>query len=176
MAPLIVGARPSKRQVFKNGKLNLGCSSKLPSNLENECAAVAIKFGALQNQINGKNIKKATLRLYISHLPTDVGTTYAVNAFRSGWSTDYINYRLKPDHYDRPQTNIEPPITKAVPYDIDVTSIVLNWAEGRPNHGLLLRDLESSPPAFESRLTLFESLEDNSGSGRRPKIIVEFQK
>ena len=164
-------------RVFNSGKLNLGCNFiRIPANVQIWCASAAIKFGTLQNQINGKNIKKATLRLYISHLPEDVGTTYAVNAFSSAWSTNSITFGDHPDFYASPQTNIEPPVTSAIPYDIDVTSIVLNWAEGRPNHGLLLRELESNlPSSTVYRLTLFESLEDNSGSGRRPQIIVEFQ-
>ncbi len=136
---------------------------------------MAIKFGSLQNSISGRSIQRATLRLYVDYLPANL-TTYTVNAFAGSWSTNTITYNNAPGFYFANQVNFNSPVTTAVPLNIDITGIVTNWANGIwQNNGIIIQEPVAALPTISLiNVSGFESIEVNSGSDRRPQIIVEF--
>jgi hypothetical protein len=65
----------------------------------------------------------------------------------------------------------------ALPFTLDVTTIVRNWANGSfANNGLLLWDTVASfPPYSVLRAVTFDSAEWYASLGTRPQLVIRFQ-
>jgi hypothetical protein len=143
------------------------------------CLAAALKFD-IQDQIRGRTIRKATLRLDVLHLRGDFlfGPEYKVLAFADSWNPNSLTWNvLETLRFQNPQLTMRAP-NSAAPVDHDVTEMVQNWASGAgSNHGFLLYPIiPASGPGYNSiQATFFQSLEANKGSANRPKLIIEFE-
>ncbi len=168
----------SANTVYNSSSNECGCNfSVLPFNTEFVCGFVALKFGQLQSQISGRTVRRAVLRLHVRSLPANL-TTYAVNAFSGNWSTNTITYNNAPGYWLQRQVNTTSPSTSVIPYEIDITAIVRNWANGTwSNYGVILREIVPAtlPPVSLLNVSGFDSIEVNAGSDRIPQIIVEFE-
>ncbi|HEX7050967.1 MAG TPA: CARDB domain-containing protein [Longimicrobiales bacterium] len=162
---------------YPTGDLGVGCNfSVLSFGTEFVCASSALKFDGLQEQIAGRTIRSAVLRLYASSLPADDNTTFGVNAFSGPWSPSTLTYANQPSYFTTSQAQALPPTSTVVPLEFDVTAIVQNWASGVwANNGLLVRDLVSAlPPVSVIRATFFDSADSYDSPARRPQLIVTF--
>jgi hypothetical protein len=120
----------------------------------------AIYFDVM-NWIEGRTIEKATLKLRVEILPGDWNTKYKVNPFTSGWNTYTITMNNAPSYYTGYYALKDPPVTSAIPYEINITNIVQAWASGTiANNGVLIHDYNVSFPYYTAyRSTIFYSLE-----------------
>jgi hypothetical protein len=133
----------------------------------------------IQSKISGKTINRAILKLYPYILPADYSTTYGLMALAQTWSgaTVTSNNFDSPLVYTAVEKVLPPPVTTAVPLEIDVTDIVQYWANGTMiNYGFYLWDRNSSFPYTNAlRATGFESNEYYYNINRRPQLYLEYQ-
>ncbi len=169
-------------KVFSTSDNAAGCEylMNLMYGYDYTCVASALKFD-VQSQIAGRSVKTATLRLYVHMLRGDfsVTPTYLVAALVESWSTTTMNWNtLATMSYRNTGARIvNAPSTGTLPVDIDVTTIVQNWASGGfANNGILLYPYSGYPgytPSLE--ITYFYSRESYDLTTHRPQLIVEFQ-
>jgi hypothetical protein len=143
-------------------------------------AASALLFD-VQPQIAGQNIVRATLRLFVHTPRGDLSVTplVRVSAFASMWNPVTLTWNA----WQTLQVQatgaavIEAPASAAVPVDLDVTTIVRNWASSTwNNYGLQIDFLNHLYPGSTSlQTTRFQSLEQFTDPSRRPQLIIEFQ-
>ncbi len=140
------------------------------------CAAIALKFD-IQTQIAGRTIVNAKLRLYPYILPADWDTTYAASAFAGAWNTSIITWNNQPSHFQLGQSTVNPPTSTAVPLELDVKTIVQNWANGTwVNNGILIRDTTMIIPGYTAlRSTSFYSMNFYSTTAKRPELYLEYR-
>lgn len=131
----------------------------------------------IDNYISGRTIQKATLRLYVQTLPADLNTTYRINPFAGSWNTNTITYNNTPNYYTGYYSIKEPPVSGAVPWEVDITSIVQAWASGAiPNYGLYLWDNNIAWPGYTAyRATGFYSLETAYSDAVKPQLYIEIK-
>jgi hypothetical protein len=143
-------------------------------------AASAVLFD-VQTQIAGRNIVRATLRLFVHTPRGDLSVTplVRVSAFASMWNPITLTWNAWQTLQVHPTGTAvqDAPSGSAVPVDFDVTTIVRNWASSTWNNfGLQIDPLNHVYPGSTSlQTTRFESLEHFTDPGRRPQLIVEFQ-
>ncbi len=143
-------------------------------------AASALLFD-VQSQIAGRDIARATLRLYVHTLRADLSAAplVRVSAFASIWNPMTLTWnawRTMQVHAAGTSSRAAPS-SLSLPFDLDVTTIVRNWASGSwVNQGLQVDFLNHVYPGSTSlQKTRFQSLEVNVDPSRRPQLIVEFQ-
>jgi len=151
----------------------------LPLGTEYVCGEALMRFNA-QATIAGRTIISAELRLYVDYLGADAGTSFRVAAVARTWNTTTVtsnSFHNGSEVYNAGQVLRAPPTTGAVPFTIDVTTIVQNWANGSfTDNGLLLWDNVSTfPPVSVIRGVGFESADDNSGATRRPQLVIRYR-
>jgi hypothetical protein len=140
----------------------------------------ALKFD-VQSQIAGRNISKATLRLYVYMLRGEFSITPQIqmNAIASDWNPNTLTYHVYENMqiYLDGQVVKDAPVSAVVPFDFDVTYIVQQWASGNwPNYGFLLQPLNHVNLYTNSlQATSFQSLEYYNNSNQRPQLLIEFQ-
>jgi hypothetical protein len=143
-------------------------------------AASAVLFD-VQSQIAGRNIVRATLRLFVHTPRGDLSVTpfVRVSAFASMWNPVTLTWNAWQTLQVQPtgMAILEAPSSAAVPVDFDVTTIVRNWASSTWNNfGLQIDFLNHLYPGSTSlQTTRFQSLEQYVDPSRRPRLIVEFQ-
>jgi len=138
-------------------------------------ASMTLFWFDVQSAISGKNIAKATLKLWVHSLPADQ-TTYAANALKGSWNPSSVTFSNCPGYYSEGEAVKKSPVTPSLPYEIDVTEIVRLWANGSiPNYGIVIRDTYWTPPGSPSfRATEFCSLEQYDGVlEHRPSLFIE---
>jgi hypothetical protein len=165
--------------VYSNTDLAVGCNFSIgPFVSDYSCAATALKFN-VQSQIAGRAVQRAVLRLYPYILPADIGTTYRLAAFTTDWNPATLTYNnvFTMNLWVAGQSQVTPPVTTAFPLEFDVTTIVRNWASGLwGNYGLFIDDTaDTFPPLTLLRSTFFESVEYNTGTARRPTLVIDLQ-
>ncbi|NTV80920.1 MAG: DNRLRE domain-containing protein [Candidatus Aminicenantes bacterium] len=143
--------------------------------------AVAALLFDVQSQIAGRNIVRATLRLFVHTPRGDLSVTplVRVSAFASLWNPATLTWNA----WQTMQVQVtgtavqDAPSSPAIPVDLDVTTIVRNWASSTwNNHGLQIDSLNHSYPGATSlQTTRFQSLEQFFDLTRRPQLIIEFQ-
>jgi hypothetical protein len=143
-------------------------------------AASAILFD-VQSQIAGRTIVRATLRLFVHTPRGDLSVTplVRVSAFASMWNPITLTWNAWQTLLVQASGTavIDAPSGPAIPVDLDVTTIVRNWASSTWNNfGLQIDFLNHVYPGSTSlQTTRFQSLESFDDLGRRPQLIVEFQ-
>jgi len=143
-------------------------------------AASALLFD-VQAQIAGRDISRATLRLYVHTLRADLSVTplVRVSALASIWNPMTLTWNAwrTMQVHDAGTSTRTAPSSPSLPLDLDVTTIVRNWASGSwINWGLQVDFLGHVYPGSTSlQKTRFQSLEVNVDPSRRPQLIVEFQ-
>jgi hypothetical protein len=143
-------------------------------------AASALLFD-VQSQIAGRNIVRATLRLFVHTPRGDLSVTplVRVSAFASLWNPATLTWNAwQTMQVQATGTAVrDAPSSPAVPADFDVTTIVRNWASSTwNNYGLQIDALNHSNPGSTSlQTTRFQSLEQFFDLTRRPQLIIEFQ-
>jgi hypothetical protein len=138
-------------------------------------ASMSVFWFDVQSAISGRNIAKATLKLWVHSLSADQ-TTYAANALKGNWNPSTVTFSNCPGYYSEGEARKKSPVTPSLPYEIDVTEIVRMWANGSiPNYGIVLRDTDWSQPNGPSfRATEFCSLEQYDGiPAHRPSLVIE---
>ena len=163
--------------VFATNDMGVGCDFAIgPFRSDYICFAALLRFDGLQAQIAGRSISHAVLQLQPFELAADIGTTYSANAIASSWNPATVTFNTAPSFFTGSATTIAPPVTTAVPMEIDVTNIVRNWANGSwANNGIIVRDLASTFPALSLlRTTYFYSLEYFAGASSRPRLVINF--
>jgi hypothetical protein len=179
---VVKGGDPAlAKKVLESSELGIGCAFLYIGVSSNfMCFAAALKFD-IQDQIRGRTIRKATLRLGVLELRGDfeVNPEYKVQAFADSWSPTSLTWDLMESlrFFQNPQLIVRAPNGSGF-VDHDVTGMVQNWASGVwSNNGFaIIPILPASAPGYPSiQATLFESLEVNRGSANRPKLIIEFE-
>lgn len=163
--------------VFASNELAVGCDFAVgPFQSDYVCFATLLRFDGLQAQIAGRSISHAVLQLQPFDLPADIGTTYSASAIAAAWNPATVTFNTAPSLFTASSANFTPPVTTAVPTEVDVTNIVRNWANGSwANNGIIVRDLASSFPSLSLlRTTYFYSLEYFAGSTSRPHLVINF--
>jgi hypothetical protein len=142
--------------------------------------ASALYFNC-DSQIAGRNISKATLRLYVYLLRGEFSITPQIrlSAFATAWNPNTLTYNIYENMYiyNDGQSVKDAPVSAVVPFDFDVTYIVQQWASGNwPNYGFLLDPLNYQNLGDTSlQATSFQSLEEYYNLNQRPQLIIEFQ-
>ncbi len=142
--------------------------------------ASALKFD-VQSQIAGRNIAKATLRLYVYLLRGEFSITPQIklSAIATDWNPNTLTYNIYENMliYNDGQSVKNAPVSAVVPFDFDVTYIVQQWASGVfNNYGFLLEPLNYQNLGHESyQATSFQSMEYYYSSNQRPQLLIEFQ-
>lgn len=165
--------------VYRLGTLQVGCNlSVLPFSTEYVCGLGLMRF-PVQSQIAGRTILSAELRLYPFTLGADQQTSFRLGAVTHAWTTTTVTANSLLDGsevYSTGQSEQPAPITTALPYTFDVTTIVRNWANGSfANHGLLLWDTAGFPALSVLRSVAFDSADDFATQSTRPQRIIRFQ-
>jgi hypothetical protein len=143
-------------------------------------AASAVHFD-VQSQIAGRTIIRATLRLFVQTPRGDLSVTplVRVSAFASMWNPVTLTWNAWQSLLVQASGTavIEAPSSLATPVDLDVTTIVRNWASSTWNNfGLQIDFLNHAYPGSTSlQTTRFQSLEQFFDATRRPQLIIEFQ-
>jgi len=129
---------------------------------------------------HGRTITKATLRLTVWGPPTEFPARpqLRLSAFAADWSPSAVTWNICTALacHAAGEALVQAPTANG-PLDFDVTTIVANWASGTwNNYGLKLM-VDQPAPGMMGRLatTWFYSLEYNSTTDERPKLIVEYQ-
>ena len=129
--------------------------------------ATAVYFN-VNSQISGKTIKKAELRMQPSVIGiNNQSTMYNIEAISTTWTTTLTyNQTLSLGAWNGSLMTQRPPSSTSVPWVVDVTNYVRNWASGSwINHGILLYDLSTYPGQDAYRSTEFSNI----------VLYVEFQ-
>ena len=137
------------------------------------CASSLIYFD-VNADISGKTVSSATLKLYPEILPASYTTQYALWAIFDNWS-EGVTWNTQPQVYAGSIRFNQP--TSSLPLQIDVTTIVQNWANGTFNNfGFLLEDTKYNFP-FETHLraSFFCSKEGVPGCTRPPELVITYQ-
>ena len=151
-----------------------------PPGYETIQAASAVLFD-VQSQIAGRNIVRATLRLFVHTPRGDLSVTplVRVSAFASLWNPATLTWNAwQTMQVHATGTAVQDaPSSPAIPVDLDVTTIVRNWASSTwNNYGLQIDSLNHPYPGSTSlQTTRFQSLEQFFDLTRRPLLIIEFQ-
>jgi hypothetical protein len=129
------------------------------------------------NFIEGKTIQKAILKLYVKSIAADFNTKYMIRALAGGWNTNTLTYNNMPQRYTSPKVVKDLPVTTAVPWEVDITSIVQAWANGTfPNNGIIIEDNNISWPGYTAiRITEFYSTETAPNSNSKPQLYLEIK-
>jgi hypothetical protein len=164
---------------YRLGSLEVGCNfSVLPFSTEYVCGEGLMRF-PVQSQIAGRTIQSAELRLYPQSIGADLATNFRVAAVARTWSTTTVtsnNLHNGSEVYLAGQVQRAAPTTTALPFTLDVTSIVRSWANGTfVNNGLLLWDTATFPALSVLRSVSFDSADDFSDPARRPQLVIRFQ-
>ena len=166
---------------YSDGPLEVGVDYlRNALNYDTRQAAVALLFD-VQTQISGRDVARATLRLYVHTVRADLSVTplIRVSAFSSLWNPVTLTWNAwQTLQFQTSGTSArEAPSIQSLPFDLDVTTIVRNWASGSwLNYGFRIDFLDHAYPGRTSlQKTRFQSLESFVDPNRRPQLIVEFQ-
>jgi len=131
----------------------------------------------IMNFIEGKTIQKATLKLYVKSIAADFNTKYKIRALAGDWNTNTLTYNNMPQIYPNPKVVKDLPVTGAVPWEVDITSIVQAWANGTlQNKGILIEDNSIAWPGYTAiRITEFYSIETAPNSNSKPQLYLEIK-
>lgn len=137
------------------------------------CFKSLIYFG-VDADINGKTIISATLKLYPVFLPVEY-TQYEVWAVYNYWSSS-VTWNTEPLLYSGSGVVFNNPIS-TLPSEINVTSIVQNWANGTyTNYGFMVEDTNYSfPYDISFRATAFCSTEGVPSCTQPPQLEITYQ-
>ena len=149
--------------------------------------ASALKFD-LPAQITGRTVTKATLRLTVYEVRSDIQrsgptATMAIQLRASALATDWepaslswdvwasLGYQSDGEARAAAPNSLEPPV------GLDVTTIVRNWASGAwKNYGLrLAADTYTDPGGDSYGISNFYSSARNERPEQRPQRIIEYQ-
>jgi hypothetical protein len=131
----------------------------------------------IMNFIEGRTIQSAILKLHVISIPGDMNTDYKVRALAGSWNTNTITYNNTPARYTSYVAVEDPPYTNAIPWEVDITSIVQAWANGSiPNYGVILEDNHIVWPGYTAiRISYFHSLETAPNNGYKPQLYLEIK-
>jgi hypothetical protein len=137
-----------------------------PPGYETIQAASAVLFD-VQSQIAGRNIVRATLRLFVHTPRGDLSVTplVRVSAFASLWNPATLTWNAwQTMQVQATGTAVQDaPPSPAIPADFDVTTIVRNWASSTwNNYGLQIDPLNHSYPGGRPPQT--DALPESSSS------------
>jgi len=164
--------------VYQNADLSVGANwlySTLTGIQDFLIGASLVRFNVAS--LSGKTIDSATLELEVSY--TGVGyypRQWCVRAMATSWSPTTVTWNVieSSQYYTGSQINQNPPTYGGQIYDINVKTIVQNWASGAwSNYGLFFTSLDYTfPYATSYDAFAFYSLED--GGQGWPKLIVTY--
>jgi hypothetical protein len=108
-------------------------------------------------------------------LPAVYNTQYEVSAIYNIWYAD-VTWNTRPLVYGLSGVVFDQPITTALPYDINVTNIVQNWANGTyTNYGFLVEDTDYIfPYAIELRGAAYCGKE-GAPLCQPPQLVITYQ-
>lgn len=126
-----------------------------------------------------KKISKATLYLYVKTLPLESARqnmAIIVDVISGPIYFNSLTYNNYPGerNYEIPVTI---PSTTLNPIVIDLTEVVQNWTDGTwGNSGLIIGESNVVNACRDASVQLisFESMEDYSNPGRRPRLVIEY--
>ncbi len=130
----------------------------------------------VMEQIRGKTIRSATLNLYVRVLPGSTGTFYSVSAIADQWDPNRVTWNTRPKFLVYGTQRLRPCTSTAIPFTVNVTQIVQEWAKGSiPNLGIMLYDNEL--PAGDSGFlqTEFDSVDNYSNASRKPQLEITYE-
>jgi fibronectin type 3 domain-containing protein len=160
---------------FPTSPNDVGCNSSQSGAFSGHvCGAFAVKFSTLQQQIAGRSIASAVLRLTVRAVPQGLapGVSYSLSPYAADWNAN-ITFASSPNTTS-PAVSVPAPTVAGVTVDINVTSIVQAWANGTiPNFGLNMTDT-LIPTGNTFRGVSFHSTE-TGGAVSGPRLIVTFQ-
>jgi hypothetical protein len=139
------------------------------------CFDSLLKFDV--STLSGKTIDKATMRLTVED-PVPVSATRAnwhIEALSAPWSPATVTYNnFLEQAYQGSRIDLIPPYAAGETHEIDVTSIVQNWANGTwDNNGLFLGPSSVLFPCAEELDAFgFYSLGDPGQRG--PALVVTY--
>jgi len=145
--------------------------------------ASALKFN-VQSQIAGRTISSAKLRLYVQALRGDFTITpkIKVGAIAINWNSSTLTYNWWINNllvYNQGQVLVNAPSNSVLPLEVDITTIVQNWASGTfNNYGLSLTpDNHSYPGNSSLQTTFFQSTDQGKydSVSKRPQLIIQFE-
>jgi uncharacterized repeat protein (TIGR02543 family) len=165
--------------VYQNAYLGVGCNWMGLSYIGTQqflCALSLAKFNS--STLAGKTIDSATLKLVVQS--SGVGyypRNWLIRALATSWSPTTVTYNVVKNlnYYLASEIIQSPPTYSGQIYEINVTSIVQNWASGAwSNNGLLFGSQNYTFPYYTVSNDTFEfySLEDTAGDW--PKLIVTY--
>ena len=124
----------------------------------------------LNSQISGRNIKKATLKLYATTLADIKTHNYVVATVGASWNVTTLCWNNKPALYNPVGTSVCPGSTGW--WEVDITDIVKSWANNSiANNGVAIYDNNQAPTSanvdFRTRF--------NNANQNLPVLTVEYQ-
>ena len=129
-------------------------------------------FFDINNQIIGKNIRKATLKLWVNTKPdASVFSTFEVAIAAGAWTSGGLTWNNQPGYYTSPVNSQPTPAASSVWWEVDVTRLVKLWANGSvTNNGFVIRD-----PSTYIPYTSVDFSASFPNSSNRPVLNIEFQ-
>lgn len=129
-----------------DGDLRLGCQSA-DGGLPDDCASVLIDFAGIREAVEGRQVKSAYLRMYLTEFAAGQyagSAEYEVAPVLGKWDKETgIDGRPEPGGV---AYHARPPQALSEPMEWNVTTIVRQWADGTlAPYGLLLQDGMTSP-------------------------------
>ena len=125
----------------------------------------------INSQITGKNIKKATLKMYVNLKPDmNAGHSFEVALAAGAWTSTGLTYNNQPYYYTSPVVTQSTPSASGVWWEVDVTNLVKLWANGTAvNNGFTIRD----PSIYIPYSTVDFSCSFSNST--KPVLSIEFQ-
>ena len=125
----------------------------------------------INSQITGKNIKKATLKLYVNVKPDmNAGHSFEVGIAAGSWTSNGLTWNNQPGYYISPVSSQSTPTSNSVWWEVDVTNLVKLWANGTvTNNGFAIRD----PSTYIPYSTVDFSC--SFSNSNKPVLSIEFQ-
>ena len=142
--------------------------------LQDYVCAVSLLYFDVNTDISDKTIISATLKLYPAILPASY-TQYEAWAIYNDWTAS-VTWNTMPSVYVGSGVIFDQP-TSSLPSEIDVTSIVQNWANGSySNYGFFVEDTNYSIPyATALRSTTYCSKEGVPSCTQSPQLEITYQ-
>ncbi len=167
----------SRDTVYETGELEVGC-------WDGEQGSGTIyslfRFDGIEDVLDGRKVKSAVFRVYLTALPPDGPATFQVRRYgEQEWNAQSITWNTRPERIGVYGVT-QPPTDTATPMELDLTQLVRNWNQGvwERNGFQLLDELAMNPtwpdPPF-SNLMFLESDDTFTDQGRRPHLFIEFE-
>lgn len=116
---------------FPTGELAVGCNwtySSLTGIQDFVCAQSLVQFNTVF--LSGRQIVSATLKLDVNYTGSN-SRSWQVRALATGWGSNVTwNSAGALQYYTASPITLSPPAGTALPYEVNLTTYVRNWADG----------------------------------------------